>query len=138
MEVLGGGGVRSSPARALTEQPVGLDLLGARGTVTVKPPEGAVHALEVRSPSTSFSDTERVGFYTFTQGERSFTVGVNLLDRRESDLAPPRSPERIPPPAGPGTAGGGGGLAARELWGGLVGVALLLLVLEWHLWCRGA
>lgn len=136
VEFLGGGGVRGAPVRLSTEQSLSLDFFGRPGDVTVRGPDGTRRVIAMKTLSAADADTDRAGFYAFSQGDRAFTVGVNLLDRRESDLTPPRTAERAPS-AMPGSGGGLEGPAAREVWWAFVGVALLVLLVEWYAWCRG-
>lgn len=82
-----------------------------------------------------FNDTHNVGVYTVSENKKNRYFTVNLLNERESDLrvpvleAPSKNDESRPHPSAPVSA-------QRHLWPFFLLPALLLLMVEWHLWLR--
>jgi hypothetical protein len=104
--------------------------------VDVTPPNGAAVRLPVGAKrQAAFPHTDRAGLYRVRQipGPESL-VAANLLDRRETALAPRRS-----------IALGGVERKAvsdvvesnREVWRWAAALALLLLCVEWLVYTRG-
>ncbi len=103
------------------------------GAVEVRDPSGRTTSVEVRGLGSTWSATARAGIYTFTRGERSVPVAVNLLDAAESDLTPPTGSETKPRAAGAASVSP----FTREIGPELLLVALAVLVGEWLLFHRG-
>ncbi len=82
-----------------------------------------------------FADTSQTGVYTVSRGADEERVAVNLLDARETDIAPQESLE-----FGRGTvlASAGPRVQTREFWPWLMYAALALLLIEWWIYSRRA
>jgi hypothetical protein len=117
-------------------EPIVLDGLAPETVVRVDGP--GISGFEVKSStagSVRFPGTGRVGPYSLSVGDRPPTIfAVNLLDSQESDVAPRRE-----------IVLSGEAVQAEEqaltrsnlpLWPFLVGVALLLVCLEWIVYTR--
>jgi hypothetical protein len=95
--------------------------------------EGLIYQIDKDKPPTLLFDaTSEAGIYRYqVEGiERYFAV--NLTDEHESDI----SPRAVFPQTGPAqTDSAASAQVTLALWPYLSGVALLLLTLEWGLWC---
>jgi hypothetical protein len=98
-------------------------LLPIGGVATLESP-GGVGRLETRGDRLLVDDTQRAGLYRVRAGADTFRVAASLSSPSESDL---RTPARTPPRAPP---------AGRDLWSGLVLLALALALIEWQLFHR--
>jgi hypothetical protein len=109
-------------------------------------PEGGARRLDVLHPSGksytlyrgsrpdfTFDRADRVGVYEVRQeGELQRRFAVNLLDARESDLAP-RSEFKV---GAERVVAGETGRQTRHLWKILAAVAFVLLLVEWTIYYR--
>jgi Ca-activated chloride channel homolog len=128
--------------------PVGLDgsdLMVAAGSpflltvehgvqeATVRDPEDRVRKAEITRGALSFAQTDAVGVYTLTTGQREVRFAANLVDATESNIRPQPLPVAPPP-----TTGGNAEAFTyqRELWPPLLALALLTLALEGFLYWR--
>ena len=96
-------------------------------------PGGERRKLDASGGQVVFADTDRVGVYELRAGDQRRRWAVDLRDPAESELAP-RAEVRL---GGRGVAGGAGQLRAeRHFWPWLAGLALLGLLIEWHVFHR--
>jgi len=100
---------------------------------TVRDPDGRTRKAEITRGALSFAQTDRVGRYTLTTGEREVVFAANLLDAAESNIRPQALALAPAPAAGTGTE-----LFTYQLefWRPLLLLALLTLVLEGALYWR--
>ncbi|MBI2434580.1 MAG: VWA domain-containing protein [Candidatus Hydrogenedentes bacterium] len=104
---------------------------------SVTTPGGVTHIvpLEPVRP-TYFGETSQAGPYRVTVGEQTLTYAVNLLDQNESAIRPAQSL-----PVGEGEIAATETAAQRynkDLWPWFAAVGLLLLCLEWWIFCYRA
>jgi hypothetical protein len=94
--------------------------------------EGRTHRLE--GEGLRFEDTSRAGIYAYTVNGIARHFAVNLTDPQESDLSARglRAGTGAKAPAVGATA-----RTPRPLWPPLATAALVLLLLEWVVWCGG-
>ncbi|MCP4401674.1 MAG: hypothetical protein GY801_30785, partial [bacterium] len=91
--------------------------------------------IEVSDNPFKFSDTQTVGVYTISEDKKNRYFTVNLLDERESDLRVPildDVPETSEVPSLPQDLVS----TQRPLWMFFLLPALLVLMLEWHVWLK--
>ena len=99
-------------------------------SASVQLPDGASRELSFDADSRElvFGDTRHQGVYQVRAGTNQTTVCVNLLDAAETDTTP-RSELRLGTYARVQAASSQVG--NRELWRGLAGIALAVLLFEW-------
>jgi Ca-activated chloride channel homolog len=103
------------------------------GDARVTLPSGQTRSIHADPAVTAWTDTGKVGFYTFEKAGRSRSYSVNLIDEEESRIAPVT---RVP---GAGKARGSSMASSpmiSEFWRPLASLALLLLILEWSCFHR--
>jgi len=100
---------------------------------TVRDPDGGTRKAEITRGALSFAQTDRVGVYTLSTGQREVRFAVNLLDAVESNIRP--QPLPVAPPPMPGERAD---LFTyqRELWRPLLVFAILTLLFEGLLYWR--
>ena len=100
----------------------------------VQPPTGPAQVVKrTNRPELTFADTDQLGVYTISLGQRNRYLAVNLLDPDESNIEPQRSvrlgSEEIEQSQQVRRQ-------PRDLWKWLVVPALLFLMLEWYIYNR--
>jgi len=102
-------------------------------TATVHLPAGGEKEIPTQAGAAEFAETEHVGFYDVTSGDRKAEFAVNLLSQDQSDIAP-RSLE---------TQEGGNvkeatsvALVNREIWLWVALAGLGILMVEWWFYHR--
>jgi hypothetical protein len=100
----------------------------------IQPPTGPAQVVKRTSrPELTFADTDQLGVYTISLGQRTRYLAVNLLDPDESNIEPLRSvrlgSEEIEQSQQVRRQ-------PRDLWKWLVVPALLFLMLEWYIYNR--
>jgi hypothetical protein len=100
----------------------------------VQPPTGPAQVVKrTNRPELTFADTDQLGVYTISLGQRNRYLAVNLLDPDESNIEPLRSvrlgSEEIEQSQQVRRQ-------PRDLWKWLVVPALLFLMLEWYIYNR--
>lgn len=116
-----------------------LTLVPPPGTqqVVISSPSGQLHPLLANNATLTFTATEETGYYAVNfvaqDTNRVEYFAVNLFDPDESDIRP-RSSLQIGQTVIQPSAAQRTGL--RELWPWLVGLALLVLLLEWMVYHR--
>jgi hypothetical protein len=95
-------------------------------------PSGEGRTYRLEGEGLRFENTSRAGIYAYTVNGIARHFAVNLTDRQESDLSARglRGRERSADPAVQGAA-----RTPVALWPQLAATALVLLVLEWLVWC---
>jgi len=131
----------SLPGVVSPEQPVLIRPLPGTTEITVERPDGKVISLPARGSPVAFADTSLVGAYRVTyrgpQGELgSDQFAVNLSNAEESRIAPRLNLAGIA--EAPVAARSEQVSGLNEVWPLLVGLALLLLLMEWWLYNRQA
>ena len=88
--------------------------------------------IEANTKPFIFTDTHTVGVYTISEDRKNRYFTVNLLNERESDLRTPvlETVTENPKPRGPRELIS----TQRPLWLFFLLPALLVLMLEWHVW----
>lgn len=82
-----------------------------------------------------YTDTQTVGVYTISEDKKNRFFTVNLLDERESDLRMPIL-EGLPEDSGGQPLPQNLVSTQQPLWMFFLLPALLVLMLEWHVWLR--
>lgn len=105
----------------------------------ITPPGGTAEPMQVRDGEASWGPARRAGAYrigwTASGGASSSRwIAVNMLDAQECEIAAAADLSLGGAPVTPS----GGGLGTLDLWPWLIGVAFVLLMLEWWLWHRTA
>jgi hypothetical protein len=100
----------------------------------IQPPTGPAQVVKrTNRPELTFADTDQLGVYTISLGQRNRYLAVNLLDPDESNIEPQRSvrlgSEEIEQSQQVRRQ-------PRDLWKWLVVPALLFLMLEWYIYNR--
>jgi Ca-activated chloride channel homolog len=104
-----------------------------KGPLKLILPSGQARSIEQDPGMGSWSETSKVGFYTFEGDRKSRTYAVSLIDEEESRIAPvtnaPATGKQrvIPAASSP---------MINEFWRPLAFAALLLLILEWSCFHR--
>jgi len=100
--------------------------------ITIATPDGSAEAMVLTSPRYTFDNTSRAGLYQYiVAGEKNY-VAANLVDESESNINRrlASQPARTVNPSGTSA-----GIIKYTLWPYLAWLALLLLIIEWWLWC---
>jgi hypothetical protein len=108
-------------------------LLVTPGTpFVITDPSGDDGVFETRDNAFSFRDTMKAGIYRISGASFSDVFAVTLTSEAESRLD-----RRFAPPDSPGTAIAAGlAQSGRPFWQWLIGMAALLLVVDWIIWAR--
>jgi hypothetical protein len=105
-------------------------------TATVTAPDGKAEQVPLDPLRPVFySNTQRAGVYTVQLGETQEKFAVNLLDSTETAIKPSES---LAIGRGEFAAERGNVRQNRELWRGMVALALCVLALEWWVFSRRA
>ena len=100
--------------------------------ISIAAPDGTADAIALTAPRYSFANTSQTGLYQYNAaGVRNY-IAANLTDESESDIN-----RRVPlRPVNPVTQSvAAAGILKLALWPYLAWLALLLLLVEWWLWC---
>lgn len=119
--------------------PVSMSPGASTTAVSVTKPDGTIWSVPVGEEAIIFTETEQPGLYQVhlrdSQGERpAGSFAVNLFSADESDIRP-RPTIQIGQAAVTTTADGNVG--QRELWPWLIGLAFIVLLMEWWVHHRG-
>ncbi|MDH3452329.1 MAG: VWA domain-containing protein [Gammaproteobacteria bacterium] len=121
---------------ASTQSPAGESLLislpAEQLDLVVRTPSGDGMIYPVEQGRVLFDATSQAGIYRYERALTQRYFAVNLTDERESDIRPRA---RIPAAADVAAPRGRGSRAAIALWPYLMSVALVVLLLEWGVWC---
>ena len=131
-----GEGVDAESQQAQSGRPVTLNLpLGADlDQVTASAPDGSPVATLIRTNRLSITQPNRTGIYTIQGATFSRKLALNLLSKRESNIAPQ---SKLPfGQAEPRLAQAGIITGQRELWRPLLMCVLAFMFLEWLLFHR--
>ncbi len=119
-----------------TGKPLALMPMPEVDHAVVRRPDGSVERVELDAiRPTHFGGTERAGPYEVTRGEVTEQYAVNLLSRNESVIRPAQS---LGFGRGQVQAVRGAVKQNKELWWWFVLTAVLVLALEWAIYCRRA
>ncbi len=121
-QVRSGEPLRFSPPGAAVDQ-----------VVTVRKPDGEEVKLRRKGGNIVYSDTDMVGIYEVTGEGFAEKFAVNLLDESESDI---KSVDKIEIAGQEIASSTVSAVSNREIWAGLVLVALILLAAEWWVYHR--
>ena len=100
--------------------------------ISIAAPDGTAEAIALTAPRYTFANTSQAGLYQYNAaGVRNY-IAANLTDESESDIN-----RRVPlRPVNPVTQSvAAAGILKLALWPYLAWLALLLLLVEWWLWC---
>ena len=104
-------------------------------SLTLLRPDGERQRLAVQDQlNLRYEATNRAGIYRWQAGKRLRAFAANLLDPRESDIAPKSHPAWTQPHAVIGA--GVVHTTSRAYWYALLLFAVLALCVEWWVWCR--
>ena len=117
-----------------TGNPIKLYLQPQTGTLSVRGPRQEWEEFTVESNPFVYTNTKKVGIYTYIENNKRRYFTANLLDEMESDIRTPESDslskaaniERESEPIEVG----------RSLWAVFIGLAFAVLVLEWMVWLK--
>ncbi len=131
-EFLAPHGIVADPNGARAFEPVPISPRTGTQTLSVTSPGGFTQLFENPGANTLFTRTDELGLYTVRASdgenfEEAF-FAVNLFSENESDIA---VREQIEVGRRSLTATGRDEVSNREVWGWLIGLALLFLLLEW-------
>jgi hypothetical protein len=116
----------------LPGQPVTIRVPSDRTRLTVEMPHGTAEIRPIRPGEFSFTLTDHPGVYQVRDGETVVQrFAVNLFDRRESDIRP-RAELALKIGHVKVVAQSTWTAARREIWRTLLGLALVVLSLEWY------
>lgn len=104
-------------------------------SVTVTDPLGRARTVEGKRRPLLFDGTDTIGVYQVKAKNYQQKFAVSLLNKRESDILP-RSTIELGSAGETATAGST--RANKEIWRWLIGLALVVLGLEWWVYHRGA
>ena len=131
---LGGVHLSGEAARIRPGSPIAFQAPQAVREVRVTRPDGTLVTVPVRAGAVRFDDTHTCGPYTFDLGQdRRKTFVVNLLDSRESNIAPR---EAIQWREARVTGTTKALKENREIWPWLALAALTILMVEWYIYNR--
>ena len=102
---------------------------------TVQDPQGKQRDYSVSGNPWVFTEAQRVGVYIVRAGEAKHYLVVNLLDETESDINPANKLPSFMPSSSNGTPQHAG-IVETPLWLYLLLGAVVVLLGEWHIWCR--
>ena len=108
------------------ELPVGTE------EISIATPDGSAEAIVLTLPRYTFANTSQAGLYQYNaSGIRNY-IAANLTDELESDIN-----RRVPERAASAVTrfATSTGIVKLALWPYLAWLALLLLIVEWWLWC---
>jgi len=108
------------------ELPVGTEEL------SIATPDGSAEVMLLTSPRYTFANTSRAGLYQYIAGGEKNYIAANLTDESESNINR-RVASRAASTLNSSTASTG--IVNHSLWPYLAWLALLLLIVEWWLWC---
>ena len=100
--------------------------------ISIAAPDGTAEAIALIAPRYTFANTSQAGLYQYNAaGVRNY-IAANLTDESESDIN-----RRVPlRPVSPVTQSvAAAGILKLALWPYLAWLALVLLLVEWWLWC---
>jgi len=120
----------------LPGQPVTIRVPSDRTRLTVEMPHGTAEIRPIRPGEFSFTFTDHPGVYQVRDGETIVQrFAVNLFDRRESDIRP-RAELAFKIGHVKVVAQSTWTAARREIWRTLLGLALVVLSLEWYMYWK--
>ena len=121
---------------AHTQSPAGearrIELPADQADLVVRTPSGEGLIYPVDDGHVLFEATSHAGIYRYERALAERHFAVNLTDERESDVRPRAS---LPVATAAATARSVESRASIALWPYLMTLALLVLVIEWGLWC---
>ena len=100
--------------------------------ISIAAPDGTAEAIALTAPRYTFANTSQAGLYQYNAaGVRNY-IAANLTDESESDIN-----RRVPlhPVSQVTPSVAAAGILKLALWPYLAWLALLLLLVEWWLWC---
>lgn len=100
--------------------------------ITIATPNGSAEAIVLTSPRHTFANTSQAGLYQYNAAGVKNYIAANLTDKSESDINR-RIPDRVDSEVTRSTSPAG--IVKLALWPYLAWLALLLLIVEWWLWC---
>jgi hypothetical protein len=132
---LAGTDAESSYRQVRTGEPLRLSLPSAAvdQVMTVRKPDGEEVKLRPKDSNIVFSGTDMVGIYQVTGAGLAQEFAVNLLDESESDIEPADKIDISGQEIASSTVSA---MNNREIWAGLVLLALVLLAAEWWIYHR--
>ena len=101
--------------------------------VMVRKPNGEEIKASAKDGMIVFNDTDMAGIYEIRGGDFVEKFAANLLDESESDIRPA---EKIEIAGHEIASSAASAVSNREIWGGLIFVALILLAVEWWVYHR--
>jgi hypothetical protein len=109
-------------------------------TIVVRKPDGTLWIRDVDEPAMIFQETDQLGVYDVLARDQSDErlagrFAVNLMSAAESRIAPADS---VRLGSSSLEAPGDGSVGQRELWPWLAFLALVVLLIEWWIYHRGA
>jgi hypothetical protein len=121
-------------------EPVQINVDASADALVVRKPDGTLWAQEVGEASLIFPETDQQGVYEVSSrdsgGENlAGRFAVNLMSDAESKIAPAVS---IPVSSNSLESTSDNNIGQRELWPWFVFLALLVLMIEWWAYHRGA
>ena len=126
-----GGG--SAPMRIRPGAIVSLAVPPDARAAEVTLPDKTRRTLSVVGGQASFTESDRVGLYTMTSGDRKWRWAVDLRNAEESDLTPK---DELKLGARSVRASAGPAKVERHLWPYLALLAVAVLLLEWRVYHR--
>jgi len=123
---------RHANTQIQTGEPLPISLPADQLDLTVRTPSGEGLIYTVTNGRVLFDATSQAGIYRYERALTHRYVAVNLTDEHESDISPRA---RIPAAAQRPAEQASGHHAAIALWPYLMSLALVLLLLEWGVWC---
>jgi len=132
---LAGADAQSSYRQVRAGEPLLLSLPNAAvgQVITLRKPSGEEVKLRLKDGNIVFSGTDMVGIYEVIGAGSTERFAVNLLDESESDIEPAGKMEIAGQEIVSSTISA---VSSREIWAGLVLVALMLLAAEWWVYHR--
>jgi hypothetical protein len=125
--------LRFSSRQVQAGMPFPVHLRPATEKFSVRDAEGEWRQMKATSNPQPYDNTERVGIYLVSEGKDRRYFAVNLVDEEESDI---RTLDSVP------TESANGDIRAEtirtlvSIWPYLLLLGLLVLVLEWVVWCK--
>ncbi|MGI9302886.1 MAG: VWA domain-containing protein [Gammaproteobacteria bacterium] len=123
---------RYARAQVAAGEPVTIVTPNRGSSLVVQTPSGQSLSYELEEGGTQFEATAQAGFYRYAAGDAAHYFAVNLTDEGESHIRPRAVLPDVSESDSPARAEG---RAIVALWPHLVLFAIVLLALEWCLWC---
>lgn len=126
------GAIQHARTQVAAGDPVTISTPNRQSELIVESPSGKSSTFSVQSGEQQFEATGQAGLYRYVTDSIDGYFAVNLTSQNESDIRPRAI---LPARAQPASTTAQAGRVNIALWPQLVLLAMLLLALEWSLWC---